>query len=180
MVAHWFIKVFCESKFYPLYSMLFGMGLVLQRESVVGRGRNFTSLYLRRLFGLFLFGVVHAFGLWYGDILLVYSFAGLSLLVQAGRFRPVTRAIASAGRMGLTCYLLETLLVTGVMYWWGLGLFGTVSPAVEVALTLAVYATVVLFSMLWLRVALFGPLEWIWRWWTYLRRPSLLRGAGKT
>ena len=77
--------------------------------------------------------------------------------------------------MGLTAYLSETVLATGVMYWWGLGLFGTISPAGEVTLTLAIYATIALFSALWLRVALFGPLEWFWRWLTYLRRPPLVR-----
>jgi uncharacterized protein len=80
--------------------------------------------------------------------------------------------------MGLTGYLSQTLLVTFVMYWWGLGLFGTISPAGEVGLTLVVYVTVLLISTLWLRVALFGPLEWGWRWATYLRRPSLMRAGG--
>ena len=44
-----FVRIFCEGKFYPLFSMLFGMGLMLQRQRVVARGRPFVPLYLRRL-----------------------------------------------------------------------------------------------------------------------------------
>jgi uncharacterized protein len=112
-----------------------------------------------------------------GTLMSLGYLAGVILIVEGGRVVRLSRPVAAAGRMGLTGYLSETLLVTAVMYWWGLGLFGTISPAGEVGLTLVVYGAVVLISTLWLRVALFGPLEWVWRWLTYLRRPPLMRAA---
>jgi uncharacterized protein len=377
-LAHWLLKIFCEGKFYPLYSMLFGMGLVLMRSRALERGARFGPLYVRRLGALFLIGAVHAFLLWYGDILIIYSVAGLVLLcfaaarartllitgvamvgaavfigmaatavdvlsqelispggmqdvsppiltegtplerlvdglsdreqgiadpsdprwlayeteayregpflqalgfravvymgslitmhilggmglhvlgmffigaglmkldvfapeqrpllrrllaiglgvlpivalitfaphfatspwwdvllmpgfylagplvslgylaaialvVASGRAHALTRMVACAGRVGLTGYLMETVLATFVMYWWGLGLFGTVSPAEEVGLALVIYAIVVAFANVWLRFARFGPMEWAWRSATYLRVPRLLRTAG--
>lgn len=73
-------KVLCEGKFYPMFSMLFGMGLVLQMGSVERRGGRFVPLYLRRLGVLLLIGTLHALLAWYGDILAVYAVCGLLLL----------------------------------------------------------------------------------------------------
>ena len=79
-----FVRIFCEGKFYPLFSMLFGMGLMLQRRRVVARGRSFFPLYSRRLIILCGLGLVHGLFIWYGDILFVYSFAGLVLMLCSG------------------------------------------------------------------------------------------------
>ncbi len=76
-----FVKIFCEGKFYPLFSMLFGMGLALQMQSVTSRGGNFYAIYIRRQLWLFIMGLSHALLLWYGDILFVYSIAGLILML---------------------------------------------------------------------------------------------------
>lgn len=80
-VAFYFVKIFCEGKFYPLFSLLFGIGLILQMNSVArSGGRSFAPLYLRRLLVLMLLGLTHALLLWYGDILFIYAFAGLFLM----------------------------------------------------------------------------------------------------
>lgn len=79
-------KVLCEGKFFPLFSMLFGMGLVLQMRSVeraraAGEQRSFIRIYLRRLAVLLAFGAIHALLLWYGDILFMYAIAGVVLML---------------------------------------------------------------------------------------------------
>ncbi|MDZ4797156.1 MAG: DUF418 domain-containing protein, partial [Bryobacteraceae bacterium] len=81
VLCYYFVKIFCEGKFYPLFSMLFGMGLALQMHSVIGRGGNFYAVYVRRLAWLFFMGLTHALLLWYGDILFVYSIAGVVLML---------------------------------------------------------------------------------------------------
>lgn len=83
-LAWLFVEMFCEGKFYPLFSLLFGAGLILQRRNVESRGAAFTPLYLRRLLFLSGFGLFHGLFIWYGDILFVYSFAGLLLLAASG------------------------------------------------------------------------------------------------
>ncbi len=77
----YFVKVFCEAKFYPLFSMLFGMGLVLQ----MGRAPQgkFVPMYARRLGVLLLIGLIHATLIWYGDILFLYAIAGVGLLLAS-------------------------------------------------------------------------------------------------
>lgn len=104
--AWWFVRIFCEGKFFPLFSMLFGMGLVLQLDRARAAGRPFTAAYLRRLILLALFGIAHIILLWAGDILLVYSVAGLILLLCA-RLSARTLLIVS-GMLVLIAVLLTT------------------------------------------------------------------------
>ncbi len=82
--AFYFVKIFCEGRFYILFSTLFGMGLVLQNDRVSTASTNgggFVAMYLRRLFALFLFGVAHVVLFWYGDILIYYSIIALITLM---------------------------------------------------------------------------------------------------
>lgn len=72
-ISHYITRIFFESKSYPLFSMLFGMGLVLMYDRAKARGRSFAPVYLRRLAILLLFGMAHAFLVWYGDILIYYA-----------------------------------------------------------------------------------------------------------
>lgn len=80
----WLQKVLFEGKFYPLFSLLFGIGMVLQRSSLTARGLSFTPIYLRRVVVLAAIGLVHAFLLWHGDILFFYSAAALLLMLAVG------------------------------------------------------------------------------------------------
>jgi len=75
------IRFLAESKFYPLFSLLFGLGLVLQMQRAEARGVAFVPLYLRRLAVLLLFGLAHAYLIWIGDILTMYALLGFGLLL---------------------------------------------------------------------------------------------------
>lgn len=75
------VRVLYEGKFYPLFSMLFGMGLVLQMGRVAPGA--FTGIYARRLGVLLAIGFLHATLLWAGDILFTYAIAGFVLLLGA-------------------------------------------------------------------------------------------------
>lgn len=119
MIVHYFTKIFCEGKFYPLFSMLFGMGLMLQRGRADEAGRSIYKPYLRRLAALFFLGLGHALLLWYGDILFLYSLAGTVLLFLSS-CRPRTLLIVgsvflflsltlSGGFAALNMYNLEQM-----------------------------------------------------------------------
>ncbi len=92
--ALWLIHALGEGKFYALFSMLFGLGLTLLMGRVEGRGGKFVPLYLRRLLVLLGFGLVHAFLVWMGDILILYALLGF-LLVLFRKARPRTLLIWS-------------------------------------------------------------------------------------
>jgi uncharacterized protein len=67
-----------EDKAITLFSMLFGLGFALQLERAQARG-SAGRLYLRRIGVLLLFGAIHSYLFWWGDILLIYALMGLLL-----------------------------------------------------------------------------------------------------
>lgn len=113
VIVHYFTKIFCEGKFYPLFSMLFGMGLMLQRGRADDAGRSIYKPYLRRLAALFLMGLSHALLLWYGDILFVYSLAGTVLLLLSW-CRPRTLLIVAGA------FLFMSLTLSGGFTAWNM------------------------------------------------------------
>ncbi len=113
-----------------------------------------------------------------GPILSLGYLGAMTLLVRSGRARAVTGALAKVGRMALTNYLLQSIIATGIFYWWGLGLFGETTKTERVGIVLGLYTAQVAFSIAWLRFFRFGPMEWVWRSLTYLRPQPMLRRAG--
>ncbi|MCC5866988.1 MAG: DUF418 domain-containing protein [Gammaproteobacteria bacterium] len=65
-----------DQKFMALFSVLFGAGIVLFAERAEAKGHSATALHYRRLFWLLLFGLAHAYLLWFGDILVLYAVCG--------------------------------------------------------------------------------------------------------
>src|SRR3989338_9565329 len=70
-----------DSKFWTLFSFLFGLGFALQMRRAEARGAPFLPLYLRRLAVLLVIGLLHAFLLWTGDVLHIYALLGFLLLL---------------------------------------------------------------------------------------------------
>ncbi len=67
-------------KAYATFSLLFGFSFYIQFRNAQKRGIDFRGRFAWRMFLLFLFSQLHA--LFYnGDILLLYSFVGLSLIL---------------------------------------------------------------------------------------------------
>jgi uncharacterized protein len=77
--------------------------------------------------------------------------------------------------MALTNYLMQTVVATAVFYWWGLAQFGLWARPEKALFVLGVFAVQCVISVLWMRVFRFGPMEWVWRSLTYLRREPMLR-----
>ena len=75
------IRVFGEAAFYTTFSFLFGLGFALQFQRALDRGERFGIRFATRLGVLAVFGLIHGFLIWDGDILLQYSVAGFFLLL---------------------------------------------------------------------------------------------------
>lgn len=65
-----------ESKFFTLFSLLFGLGFAIQLMRAEGEPAAFTQRFTRRLVILGIFGLAHILFLWEGDILLLYALVG--------------------------------------------------------------------------------------------------------
>ncbi|WP_409304611.1 DUF418 domain-containing protein [Peribacillus sp. SCS-155] len=73
--------IFAQASFYPLFAFLFGFGAIILSERVQKRGQSFPLIFSRRLFALLLFGCIHAFLIWHGDILISYALCGFAFLL---------------------------------------------------------------------------------------------------
>lgn len=70
-----------SEKFMSIFSMLFGAGVVLFSENAESKGYNSAALHYRRMGWLLLFGFIHAYLFWYGDILVSYSLCGMLIFL---------------------------------------------------------------------------------------------------
>lgn len=101
------IVLLAEGKFYAVFSFLFGLGLVMQAERAASRGTRFAPLYLRRLAVLLLIGLIHAYLIWWGDILHIYALIGGWLLLF--RKREPKTILIWAGALVLIPVLVLTI-----------------------------------------------------------------------
>ncbi|MCK5775910.1 MAG: DUF418 domain-containing protein [Bacteroidales bacterium] len=80
-----------DTKFYTIFSLLFGIGFFLQFNKNRDNQVDFMKIYYRRLRYLMLFGLIHMF-FWSGDILFVYALVGF-VFVQFRNLKPKTLLI---------------------------------------------------------------------------------------
>ncbi len=82
------------------------------------------------------------------------------------------RVLAPLGRMALTNYLMQSLICMAFFYGFGLGHWG-MPRAQQVLFVVVVYAAQIAFSHWWLARFRYGPMEWLWRGFTYRQVPPL-------
>jgi uncharacterized protein len=75
-----FRSLFVDGKFYTLFSVLFGMGMVLQSRRAEESKGAFTRAYIRRLVVLMLIGLAHGLLLFAADILAFYAVVAFAAL----------------------------------------------------------------------------------------------------
>lgn len=74
------IDVFFQGSFYTLFSILYGFSWQLMKDRLDIKEINYAAFLFRRQLILVGIGMVHAFLIWHGDILLSYGLIGLLLL----------------------------------------------------------------------------------------------------
>lgn len=103
------------------------------------------------------------------------TFAVIALLATDARTSGFMKVFANVGRLGLSNYLLQTAICTTIFYYWGFGLFDDLTRVQRMGIVFGVYAFQLIVSALWLRVFRIGPMEWLWRTFTYLKVQPILR-----
>ncbi|XAM00550.1 DUF418 domain-containing protein [Phycisphaeraceae bacterium D3-23] len=111
-------------------------------------------------------------------VFMVCGWVGLVLLLcKQPWFAKLTYPLSCVGRMALTNYLAQTLLVTLIFYGHGLGYFAKLERPAMYAIVLGVWTLQLIWSPLWLACFRFGPMEWVWRSLTYLRLEPMRKRA---
>jgi uncharacterized protein len=76
-----FFNMFVQTKFYTIFSFLFGAGFFLFMSRAEQKQLPMKRLFSRRILVLLLVGMLHLIFLWYGDILHTYALTGFLLLL---------------------------------------------------------------------------------------------------
>lgn len=74
-------QLFFYSKFFPIFSFLFGLGIAMQAIKSQQSKSQGVGFFLRRMGFLFLIGAIHLLFLWNGDVIHLYAILGLHILV---------------------------------------------------------------------------------------------------
>ena len=76
------IDIFVQASFYSLFSFLFGFGMyIIYNNAQAKQLEKPNALLVKRLVILLIIGMVHAFLIWHGDILISYALIGFVLLL---------------------------------------------------------------------------------------------------
>ncbi len=110
---------FVNVKFMPMFAMLFGAGFSLLYQKLQTMTTEPRRIFRRRMFFLFLFGMLHGTFFYFGDITQMYAVAGLVLLLY------VDRDVAGVGRAARNWWLAMAAFAALI--------FALVTPALTLA-----------------------------------------------
>lgn len=99
--------VIADGKFRGLFTMMFGASTVLIAERAMAGGERPVVVHYARMATLLLFGLLHAYLIWMGDILVLYALCGAALFF-AWRARP--RLLIAIGIALLAFKLVEGIV----------------------------------------------------------------------
>lgn len=104
----------------------------------------------------------------FGSVILALTYlASVCYFLRTGRFPRIAEHLSAVGRLSLSNYLLQSVIANFIFMSWGLALYGKVTAPVGILLSVLIFIFQVLLSRLWLRRFRIGPLEWLWRRFSY-------------
>ena len=110
-----FSELFANEKFMGLFSLLFGASVVLFIDKVEEKGRSALAFHMRRNGWLLVFGLLHAYLLWVGDILVTYALCSVWLFFV--RKWSARSLFIASGVSVLLLLLMDALMGLSVPYW---------------------------------------------------------------
>lgn len=104
-------------------------------------------------------------------LMLGYLAAITLLVARQGFWGRALHVLAPMGRMALSNYVGQSVLMNLIFYSYGLAflpaLYAQTNAAINLGITIAIFVIQIIVSSVWLRFFRFGPLEWLWRSLTY-------------
>lgn len=78
--------------------------------------------------------------------------------------------LAAVGKMALTNYIMHSIICMFVFTGVGFGLFGKLQRHELLYVVFSIWVFQLILSPIWLKYYYFGPLEWLWRYLSYLKK----------
>ena len=110
-----FSDLIANTKFISIFSILFGAGIILMTSRLEAKGRPTAGIHYRRNFWLLLFGLAHAYLIWYGDILV--SYALIAFWIYFLRKKSPRTLFIIAGILFLVPLMIDMASGLSIPYW---------------------------------------------------------------
>lgn len=155
------LKVFHAKRSFRFYGLLvligYGIGIPLNYWE--------TTIYIESDFDLITYyDLLRSYDL--GRVPVMLGHVGLVMLFcKSGFFKLLQHAMSAVGRMALSNYLLQTIIVN--VFFIGFSQYGRLQRYELYYIVLAVWVFQIILSSIWLKYFAFGPFEWLWRSLTY-------------
>ena len=86
------------------------------------------------------------------------------------------RRLVPVGKMGLSVYVLQSLMGVFIFYGYGFGVLLKMPGTIALGVGVLIFLSLMAFSHWWFKFCKFGPLEWVWRSATKRKvQPNILR-----
>lgn len=143
-----------------LFAVFYGASLLLPAFGLEGFALRQSRMLLRNYANL-------------GQM--IFYVAGLTLLYYKSKgWRSVLDKLAPVGRMSVTNYMMQSVFGVFIFYGFGLNLASATFSECAVA-GIVICAVQILFSNWWMKRHYYGPVEWLWRTATWMKRVPLKR-----
>ena len=107
---------------------------------------------------------------------MIFYVSGLTLLYYKSKgCRGVLDKLAPVGRMSVTNYMVQSALGVIVFYGFGLNMAMTATFAECALAGVVICVAQIIFSNWWMKRYYYGPVEWLWRTATWMKRVPLKR-----
>lgn len=72
---------FIDNRIFPILSFLFGLSASWQIQRIIESKQSVNQILFKRYFVLLIFGLIHLFLIWWGDVLIWYVVCGFALIL---------------------------------------------------------------------------------------------------
>jgi uncharacterized protein len=105
----------------------------------------------------------------------IFYVSGIAILLNLKSMNWILDKLSAVGKMGLTNYLLQSVIGVILFYGIGFGLMGEFNAGRCYLIGIAIFIFQIILSKWWLSRFIYGPMEWLWRSATYLKWQPMRR-----
>jgi uncharacterized protein len=161
--------VLSAGKSYTFYGLMAGLGylvglLVNFYEINLIMDNNFSALSFAQSNITYDLGRV---GIAMGHVGMIMLFCKSPIMIW------LKNALSAVGKMALTNYVMHSVFAMFIFTGVGLGMFGMLERHELLYVVFAIWGFQLVMSPIWLKYYQYGPLEWVWRNLSYLKRHPL-------
>lgn len=110
-----------------------------------------------------------------GPLLSIFYITAIVLLMDRAWSYKLLYPLSFVGRMSMSNYLFQSIVCTTIFYSYGFGWYGKLTYTAGFLLLIAFFSIQILLSYLWMKQFHFGPVEYVWRFVTYGKKPVMKR-----